>query len=310
MLRRLLLALIAAGLTAAAAWADPVYPPGHRIGLEPPAGMSPAMQFSGFEDTAREAKIGMLDLPPGAYENIESSAFAAEQPGMTDVKRELFAFGSGIGFLFTGRGQQNGVTVHKWFLLARAVHEPVMNLTALVSVEVPEAALAVYTDAVVRKALASVTFRATPIEEQLSLMPFKLNDFAGFRVVEALPTGGVVLTEGPSQDINRQPYVIVSVGSGGPAEPADRGRFARDLLSQAPLRDFAVRSAEAMRIGGLPGHEIRATARNIAGEPITLVQWVRFGGGGFLRVVAVTREDTWDAMFPRFRAVRDGIEPK
>jgi hypothetical protein len=40
------------------------------------------------------------------------------------------------------------------------------------------------------------------------------------------------------------------------------------------------------------------------------VQWVRFGSGGFLRIVGVGRSDAWDALFTRFRAVRDGIEMK
>jgi hypothetical protein len=39
-----------------------------------------------------------------------------------------------------------------------------------------------------------------------------------------------------------------------------------------------------------------------------LVQWIRFGGGGFLRVVAFTHSDDWNNQFSRFRAVRDGIE--
>ena len=38
-----------------------------------------------------------------------------------------------------------------------------------------------------------------------------------------------------------------------------------------------------------------------------VAQWLRFGGGGFLRVVGVGRKDDWDALFTRFRAVRDGI---
>jgi hypothetical protein len=34
------------------------------------------------------------------------------------------------------------------------------------------------------------------------------------------------------------------------------------------------------------------------------------GSGGFVRLLCRTRSDTWDQMFPRFRAVRDGIDPK
>ena len=54
----------------------------------------------------------------------------------------------------------------------------------LIKVDVPDAARAVYSDAAIRQALASVTFRPAPIQEQLGLLPFKLGEMAGFRVVK------------------------------------------------------------------------------------------------------------------------------
>jgi hypothetical protein len=38
-----------------------------------------------------------------------------------------------------------------------------------------------------------------------------------------------------------------------------------------------------------------------------MVQWVRFTGGGFIRMVAVAPTEQWDSAFTRFRAVRDGV---
>jgi hypothetical protein len=173
---------------------------------------------------------------------------------------------------------------------------------------VPETARAVYSDAVIRQALASVTFRPMPIQEQLGLLPFKLGQLAGFRVMQVLAQGGVILTEGPTDDLSKQPYVIVSIGQGSPEQPDDRARFARDLLSSAPLRDIRVQSADTMRIGGLPGYEIRAQAKGLNDEPIMVAQWLRFSGGNFLRVIGIGRKDDWDALFTRFRALRDGID--
>ena len=63
-----------------------------------------------------------------------------------------------------------------------------------------------------------------------------------------------------------------------------------------------------MRIGGLPGHEIRAQGKGPAGDPVSMVQWLRFGGSGYLRVIAVSPTDKWEQSFIRFRTVRDGIE--
>ena len=41
-----------------------------------------------------------------------------------------------------------------------------------------------------------------------------------------------------------------------------------------------------------------------------VVQWVRFGGSGFLAVLGVASGEKWDSMFNRFRAVRDGVDAK
>lgn len=289
------------------ATADPIFPPGERIGLEPPPGLRLSRQFSGFEDPDAKVAIIILDLPGHAYEELEKSLFGQDQREMIVERREMFAFNGGIGFLVTGHAPANGVNVHKWFLLANVSDSRVGHLATLINVQVPDAARAVYPDKVIRTALASVTFRPAPIEERLKLLPFKLNELAGFRVMQVVPAG-VILTDGPSDDINRQPYMVVEVGRGSPDVPDARGRFARDLLSGAPVHELQAMSGEMMRIAGLPGYEIRAQGKGLDGTPVDLVQWVRFGTTGFLRVIGVTRPTEWDQMFPRFRAVRDGIE--
>jgi hypothetical protein len=64
-----------------------------------------------------------------------------------------------------------------------------------------------------------------------------------------------------------------------------------------------------MRINGGQGYEIRAKAEGAGGAPLALVQWLRFSSGSsFLRVIGVVGKERWDEMFPRFRAVRDGVE--
>jgi len=298
-----------AGLAALtpAVHAEPLFPPGLRIGIEPPGDMKLSGRLPGFEDTGRNAVMAILDLPASAYRELETAAFSKAQRELQHAKRESFPFASGIGFLITGTGQQNGATVHRWSLLAMAVGS-VPNLTMLINVEVPESALSIYSDAVIRKALASVTFRPAPIQEQLGLMPFKFRDLAGFQVMQVLATGSVILGDDTSDSNEPQPLMIVSVERNGPAEAADRALFARDLLANAPVRELTLQSAEPMRINGAPGHEIRAQGKGPRGDSVSLVQWLRFGGGGFLRIVGVSPADKWDQSFGRFRTVRDGID--
>jgi hypothetical protein len=310
MLRFLLIPLLAAwtGVFASAAAAEVTFPPGGRIGLEVPTGMSASKRGPGFEDTDRKAIIAIVEVPPVAYEELEKSMFDgnAGQRGLTIDKRESFPFADGIGFLVTARATVNDVPLHKWFFLAKTISGAV---TAFVTVEVPDKALDKYSDATVRKALSTVTFREPPLAEQLSLLPFKLGDLAGFHVVKVLPNG-VILTEGQTDDLTRQPYVIAAVAPGGPENPGDRGPFTRNMLESAPVGNIHITSGEEIRIGGFPAFEIRAQGAGPHGDPIAVVQWVRFGNGGFMRIVCVSRADQWDDMFPRFRTVRDGIMRK
>jgi hypothetical protein len=293
---------------AATASSDPVYPPGSRVGLEVPGDLKPSTRIPGFEDTERKVSIGILDLPASAYPELETAAFTKLPQELQHAKRESFPFDNGIGFLITGIVQKDGVTLHRWSFLAQAMGDTVRDLTTLINVEVPESALSVYSDAVVRKALASVTFRPAPIKEQLGLLPFRFGELAGFEVIQVMPTGTVVLADKVDEKTRSRPIMIVSVGRGGPAASSDRGRFARDLVATAPVRDLSIRSAEPMRINNAAGHEIRAEGKDPAGQPLSLVQWLRFGSGGYLRIIGAGPSGDWDQMFGRFRAVRDGID--
>lgn len=287
--------------------ADPVFPPGLRVGLVPPDGFTPSKRFPGFEDVDRHAGIAILELPAAAYANLERQSEARIQPSLTEVKRENFAFHGGIARLITTAGQGPDFKLHRWIFLASGA--PAQDLAVIISVEVPNAAFDIYSDEVVRKALATVTFRPAPIQQQLGLLPFKLGDLAGFRVMKVLPSG-VIMTAGPSDDLNTQPYMVIMLGQGSPDRANDRAIFARDLMSAAPLPGLRMQNGEEIRIGNSPGYEIRGEAKAADGDTLALVQWVRFTGVNFLRVVGVGRKTEWDALFPRFRTVRDAIGPR
>jgi hypothetical protein len=306
-------AVLLAGWALFLAFASPAaaqtqFPPGLRIGLTVPGDMKPSARFPGFEDTDRKAGINILDMPVTALESLERSAFAESQTDVQNLKREAFPFENGIGVLVTGTATENGEKIHRWFLVASSAMGPVRDLATLVSVQVPDNALSVYSDTVVRNALRSVTFRPAPLQEQIAMLPFRLDDMAGFRIMSVLP-GAVILIDSIEDDITSHPYVIIAIGRGAP-ETDDRGQFAANLLSQAPLRNLRMQSSENMRISNGAGHEIRAQAESINGKPVKLVQWVRFGGSGFVRIVGVAGDAQWDNVFNRFRAIRDAVEPR
>ena len=293
--------------------AEPQYPTGSRIGLVPPPGMSVSGAFPGFEDTTRNVFIRLVALPERAFGEIEKTMTTdgLKKQGMAVESREDIAIPSGKGILIVARQQAGDVQFRKWMLIA-----PIGDLTALVSFEIRDEAKDAYPEPVIRAALTSTTVRAmVPVTEQLSLVPFQLSDLSGFRVVRVLPGLAVQLTEGPKDtfDASDQPHLVVSVAPGAPPEARDRDAFASVALSSGlpRLKDVRITSSEPMRLGGQQGHEMRATGKDPdTGVEIDIVQWLRFGSGGFMRIIGFAAKDGWTQQFMRFRAVRDGIKPR
>lgn len=304
-----LAAVLAAGPAGAA---DPVFPPASRIGLSPPEGFTLSKEFAGFEDRVRKAAIIIVELPAEAYAQIEKGAATdmLKASGATIDGNEPFPLKSGPAFLVIGRQSADGFNVRKWVLVASSA-----ELTAAITVQVPESEQEAYPDKAVRAALASLTIRANvPTEEKLAALPFTLGDLAGFRPVRVMPGSAALLTEGPKDAIElaEQPLMLITLAAGGPAEPADRDRFARTIFASTPaIKEIRLRRVEPQRIGGQPGHEIIADGKDMKTDTdVSIVQWMRFAAGGHMRILAVARKNAWDGLFPRFRAVRDGIEAK
>ena len=175
--------------------------------------------------------ITIIDLPAAAYPDLErASRSPRSSPASPTLKREDFSFRSGIGKLISAPGARRLTSRCTGGLWWRP-RPPTRTSPWLINVDVPEAALAVYSDAAIRKALATVTFRPAPIQEQLGLLPFKVGELAGFRVVKALAPGCVIMTEGPSDEIDQAAFHrSFRSGSGAPEHPDDRAKFARDML--------------------------------------------------------------------------------
>ncbi len=303
---------VLAAVSLPATAADPIFPLGSQIGMVPPPGLAASTSFPGFEDPDNSVFIRLIALPGNAYGEIEKTMTndALRKQGMTVDKRENLTLPNGKSLLIAARQQADAVRLHKWLFVA-----PFGEITALVSFEVPSKAVARYPEATIRTAMATVAVRAdVPDIEKLSLLPFKLGDLAGMRVVRVVPGVALQLTDGPQDtlDAYAQAHLVISAAPGGPQQTRDRDQFARVALTGLPpLKDVRMVSAESMRIGGQPGHEIRAEGRSPQNDAeIEIVQWLRFGTGAYLRILGFGPKQSWTDHFTRFRAVRDGLEPR
>lgn len=302
---------LAAGLMTAAA-ADPTYAPGSRIGLVVPAGLEPARSFAGLEDAGKGVKVVAVEVPDTAYDAIEA-ALTQKEPPAGSPRPERFQTDQGPAYLTREKAQSGGESVDQFAMIAR-IDSAAGKTAALVTIQVPERAAQDYSSDVVRRMLASVALRAeVPVKEQLALLPFDVNDLGGFKTVRTLAPGQtVLLSDGDAKTaLENTTSILVTVSRGGPSPQDDRGRFARQLIESVPgLKSGRLTSSEPQRIGGQQGYETRMEAVTNRDEPIVMVQWLRFGSGGFIRILGSAPKDEWEKVFPRLRAVRDGIEPK
>jgi len=309
---RLATAVLLAALILPAFAADAVFPIASRIGLVPPDGLKASSTFIGFEDPTNNVFARVVALPGDAFSEIEKTMTndALKKQGMTVEKRDTLKLAGGNALVAIVRQDTSAGRIRKWLVIA-----PVDNMTALISFEMPATTPAPYSDAAIRASLATLTARPTvPDSEQLMLLPFHVGDMAGFRLVRVVPGVAAQFTEGPKDALEAvdQPQLVIAAAPGGPGDPQGRDRFARDLLSGLPpMKDVHVTNSETMRIGGQPGHEIRAQAKDAqTGADLEIVQWLRFGTGAYLRILGIAPKESWTPAFMRFRAVRDGLEPR
>jgi hypothetical protein len=314
---------LAAALALSVAWpagaADPVFPLGSRIGLVPPNGMVASEAFVGFADPTEDAAILITALPAAAYSQIEKTlgADVLKKQGVSLQKREPIKLAVGRGLLFIGRQTADKARYRKWLLVAAAP-----GLTALVAVQIPEQDKA-YPDRVIRAALATLAVRTkVPDAEELSLLPFEVGDLAGFGIDGIVRGRALMLSDGPNQSPPDSPAgapaddqrarLLIAALPGGPTEPADHENFARLSFNEiGGIRNVHVTMSEPLRIGGQPGYQTLAEANDArSGADVMVVQWLRFGSGGYLQMIGVAPAAGWTRVLARLRTVRDSVEPK
>jgi hypothetical protein len=310
LIRRLFAVALLTIAASPASAADPVFPPGARVGMVPLVGLGRAKSFIGFETEDQGVKVVVADLPAEAYGEV-ANAFKANPGGTGGIKPESIETAAGLGY-YTVENAKDAVSgnVRRYSMIV-----PGIAFSGYIAVQVPENAWKIFTDDAVRQMFASAVVRKeVPVDEQLGLLPFKIGELSEFKNVRTLaPGAAVVVADGDeTTGFETAPFMIIGLIGSMPATPDDRGRFAQQIATTIPgVRDGRITMSEPIRIDGQAGYETRIEATSGKDNtPVTIVQWLRFGGQSSLRVIGSSPRDQWAKAFPRFRAVRDGIQPR
>jgi hypothetical protein len=310
-LRSAILGTLALILVAAPALAqEPVFPRNSRVGIVPPTGFVASTKFLGFENPQANAALIVTELPGEMFAEMEKG-FTDEvmkQRGMTVQVREPVTLKDGRGLLLAGPKVQGDQKTYEAVLIANTG-----GITAILSMQMLEASRATLTDAVVRNAFRTVAIRQVPDAEKLAVLPYKIGNLGGFRIVRSSPNGTAILTLGAKDEAVGvdQPYAMIGVAGGETPKAEDRDRVAKAILANTPgIKDIKLVRSEPLRIGQAQGYEIVAEARDAAtNSDVNTVLWLRYGQSGYLQMFAIARRASWGDVFPRLRQIRDSIEP-
>src|ERR1700688_5181918 len=203
--------------------ADPIFPPGIRVGMVPRVGLVRAKTFIGFETEDGSVKVLVAELPPEAYGEVVN-AFKANPAGTGGIKPESIETSEGVAY-YTAENAKNGTSmVRRYSMILQGG-----TFSGYVAVQVPENASKIYTDDAIRQMFASAVVRKeVPIEEQLGLMPFKLSELSGFKNIRTLaPGAAIILADGDeTTGFEAAPFMVIGLIGSAPAQPDHPGRFA------------------------------------------------------------------------------------
>lgn len=319
--------LVAAPLVVAggAGAGDPVFPPGIRIGLTPLVGLVPAKTFSGFETADESVRVLVAELPAVAYGEV-MNALKTNPAIANGAKPESIETAAGTAYYTAETAKETTKATAKDTAKETAIsgagivrrYSMILSggtFSGYVAVQVPENAGKIYSDEAIRQMFASATVRKeVPIPELIGLMPFDVTELADFKNVRALTPGPALLLADGNEvtGFEAAPFMVVGLIGATPPQPEDRGRFAEQAVTSIPgVRNWRITMSEPVRIEGMAGYETRIDATSGRDNtPVTVVQWLRFGGQGALRTIGSAPREQWAKAFPRFRAVRDGIQPR
>jgi hypothetical protein len=293
----------------AAQAADTVFPQGIRIGMTPLVGLVPAKTFTGFETADASVKVLVAELPASAYGEIVNALKTNPVLGNATTPESIETpAGTAYYMIETAKNGNSAVRRYSMILSGGA-------FSAYMVMQVPENASKIYNDEAVRQMFASATVRKeVPISEFLEMMPFKASELANFKTVRALTPGpALLLADGDeATGLESGSFMVIGLMGSAPASTEDRGRFAEQAATSIPgVRNWHLTMSEPVRLDGLAGYETRLDATSGKDNtPVTLVQWLRFGGGNTMRIIGSAPRDRWTEAFPRFRAVRDGVQPR
>src|SRR3954451_9254416 len=135
-IRQLLACTLALAALGPALAADPVYPPGLRIGIVPIGGLVISKTFPGFETEDHGVKVLIAELPSAAFSEVQNALKANSAPaGANAAKPESLQTAAGEGFYTAETAKDGAETVRRFSMIVSGG-----SFSGYLAAQVPESA--------------------------------------------------------------------------------------------------------------------------------------------------------------------------
>lgn len=292
----LLLAFISASVTA-----QPVFPPGSAIGLEPPPGFTLSQRFSGFEAAGSGSSIVLVEMPGAPHAEL-AQGFTPErvaQQGLMVTTRRTIALANGPAQIMEGTQRASGRTLTRWLVLL-----PDGPITGLVTVNLLATPADADTRATIERAVASLVVRRPDPAAQRAALPYVFEETPRLRFQTALVGNAALLApEGWMPNARgTAPTLIIAQSLDRSVATVDRATAEAALRGLRNLRDITIDAETRSELAALSAIRLEVRANDAAtNTPRRLVQWMAgLPGGGYLRVLAEGPADSFEAALPEF----------
>lgn len=291
-----LLALAAIWLCAAPAAAQPLFPAGSAIGLEPPAGFVPSLAFSGFEQRETRTAIIFAEQPPAPPEALRASLAAPRlaRQGITAEATTTPRVAGREAVLVRGRQGEGAAARAIWLMML-----PGQGFTAFVTATLPRYPAGAAEAGLVERALLSVALRAPDPAAARAALPFAFDETPNLRFARAMAGSvAVLMPAGGAPGDPASPRLSIASALQAAPRDADRRRAAEEAL-RGTVPNARIDGSATLRLGTAEAVMLRAQA-----GPRRLQQWLIFSeNGATLRVLAEANERDFARLLPEFEQV-------
>lgn len=295
------LILLGQGLLASMMLAQPASVPGTRVSLVPPPGMQAASRFAGFESTAEEVNIMVVELAAPRAEAVAGFRDAEKLKGqrMELLGVDQMKLGGATVELFRLKQRHAGSYYFKYVLALG--DQPISILTAMAEEDVHEK-----WKPLLLAALGTVVIG----EKKGSIVGFSLEAAGDLKEARAVSNQMLFTPGGTIPVKDRRGPMFLGTRSLTPVPVASLAEFAETRARALNgAESLTVVSSKALTLAGLEGHELVARANDAKPETAMLLYEVvlREKSGGYYLLIGMAPAEQSDALLPLFRKMANSF---